>query len=152
MSQIINILCAKLPGEITRPMYREYERFQNEIVRILDMPGCNYSMLRKYDQVVYSLLGLSFYYRYVIGSLDGARNMYYFLNKGKNQTCPIRIGDYIFDKQQYNKMLGVIINLEHFMRTFQLDSRFFEFTDPLGFLRNCKELFYKTEYAEGKPL
>lgn len=151
MSQIINILCARLPGEVTRPMYREYDRYHDEIEKILGQQGSNCSVLRSHEQVVFSLLGLSLYYRYVIGSMKGAMEMYDTLNKGNERECPIKIGDYVLNHEQRNKMLGVIVSLKKLMKEYQIDSDFFEFTEPLEFVRNCKDLFYKDKYAVDYP-
>lgn len=143
---MLNLLCYELPGYLTRPMYLEYENRKVQINKIWDQNYKEYLPLKKYSHVVDMLLALCIFNRYVLGSMNGASDFYMYLNKSSgNNDCEIRCGNYKLNKEQYNKMLSVIMSFKDIKDKYQLNDIFFEFSDTLEFLRNCKNLLYIPE-------
>lgn len=147
-SSIINILCYELPAVVAQPMHREYESRVVEIERILGKPGNNYQILNGYESTVLSLLAISLFYRHIFGHILGASEFYSKINKDKETEHPIRIGNGIFNKEEQNRILGAMITFESIRRKFQISSSFFDFSETLQFIRNCKDLFLTPEYEE----
>ncbi len=146
-NRLLNTLCYELPGFLTQPMYNEFEGRKLQIIKIWESGNEEYKMLRNYESIIDSLLAVCIYYRYVIGSMNGASDFFYYLNKqvNKKKDCNIRCGDFRLNRAQYNKMLSVNIDFDKIKDKYQLSNCFFEFSDTLGFLRNCKDLFYMPE-------
>lgn len=147
-SSVINILCHELPASVTQPMHREYEGKWAEIERILTATGNKYEELLGYESALQALLAMSLFYRYVFGHLRAASEFYVAVNKGIDVERPIKIGKGEFNKAEQNKILGAIITFERICRRFQIPSSFFEFSETLQFVRNCKALFLTPEYEE----
>lgn len=145
---LINILCKALPGNVTRPLYQEYDKRLAEINRIWAKDENNYQVLMKYEETVQSLLAVSLFYRHVLGHMKGAADFYNDLNKEREKECVIKIGSSTIDKKQYNKLLGATIAFGQIKIAYQIQDSFFEFSETLQFLRNCMDLYYRPEYEE----
>lgn len=145
---MINILCYKLPAAVSQPMHQEYEKKWAEIERIIAKPGNNYEVLVGYESTVQCLLALSLFYRNVFGYIQSASEFYVAINKdnGKEIEHTVRIGDSVFNKEEQNKILGATITFDRILRRFQIPSSFFEFSETLQFVRNCRSLFLTPEY------
>ena len=59
-SPIINILTSGLPGNVTRPIYLEYDSRRRELDRIWANPENHYQVLQGYVSTVEALLAKSF--------------------------------------------------------------------------------------------
>lgn len=68
-SSIINILTYRLPGNVTRPIYLEYNSRRRELDRIWANPENHYQMLQDYVSTVEALLAISIFYRHVMGHM-----------------------------------------------------------------------------------
>lgn len=111
-------------------------------------------MLQDYVSTVEALLAMSLFYRHVMGHMQGAVSFYKSVNNGlenKNE-CPIRIGNTTFDNEQQRKLLSAIITFDRIKNRYQLGPSFFEYSETIQFLRNCKDLFYQKEYEENDPI
>ena len=117
---LIKYLCSNLPGNITRPMYQDYEKRWAEINTILKQEGNNYQVLREYETTVQSLLAASLFYRFVLAHMKGAAGFYNAINKNREKECVVKIGDSVLDKKQYNKLLGATIAFEKIRNIFQI--------------------------------
>lgn len=150
---ILNILCYELPGFLTRPMFNEYESIKRQIIRIWEDGYQVYLPLKEYERVVYSLLAVCIYYRYVLGSMSGASDFYAYLNKKvvKKKDCEIRCGEFRLNQEQYNKLLSVNIAFNRIRDRYQISDAFFEFSDTIGFLRNCLDLLNMPENIPDNP-
>lgn len=71
-SPIINILTSGLPGNVTRPIYLEYNNRRRELNRIWANPENHYQMLQCCVSTVEALLAISIFYRHVMGHMHGA--------------------------------------------------------------------------------
>ena len=147
---IINTLTFGLPGNVTRPMYLEYNSRRRELDRIWANPENNYRMLQDYTPTVEALLGISLFYRHVMGHMTGATSFYKSVNKNRERgkECAIKVGNTILDGKQQRYLLSAVIAFGQIQDKYQLYPAFFEYSETIQFLRNCKELFYQKEYEE----
>lgn len=150
ITSIINILTYSLPGNVTRPIYQEYNSRRKEIDRIWADPKNKYKMLQDYVPTIETLLALSLFYRHVLGHLQGATSFYKYVNQrsGLEKECAIKIGKTILDYDQQRHIFSAIITFNRLQKKYQLDSIFFEFAETIQFMRNCRDLYYQEEYEE----
>lgn len=150
LSPIINILTSGLPGNVTRPIYLEYNSRRREIDRIWANSENHYQMLQDCVSTVEALLAISIFYRHVMGHMQGAVSFYKYVNKkfGMEKECAIKVGEMLLDSEQQRYLLSAIINFSQIQNKYQLAPAFFEYSETVQFLRNCKDLFYKKEYEE----
>lgn len=150
LSPIINILTSGLPGNVTRPIYLEYNSRRREIDRIWANSENHYQMLQDCVSTVEALLAISIFYRHVMGHMQGTVSFYKYVNKkfGMEKECAIKVGEMLLDSEQQRHLLSAIINFSQIQNKYQLAPAFFEYSETVQFLRNCKDLFYKKEYEE----
>lgn len=146
-NSLMNYLCSGLPWNLTQPMCNEFDGRKSQILKIWEGGYEKYKVLRNYENTIDSLLAVCVFYRYVIGSMNGATDFFCYLQKKNNRKkdCNIRCGKFRLDHDQYNKILSVSIGFKEIKDKYQLGDWFFSFPDTLGFLRNCKELFNLSE-------
>ena len=150
LSPIINILAYGLPGNVTRPIYLEYNSRRREIDRIWANPENHYQMLQGYVSTVEALLAISLFYRHVMGHMQGAVSFYSSVNKrsGSENECAIKVGKTILDSEQQRHLLSAVIKFGQIQDKYQLAPVFFEYSETIQFMRNCRDLFYKKEDEE----
>lgn len=68
-SPIINILTSGLPGNVTRPIYLEYDNRRRELDRIWANPENHYQVLQGYVSTVEALLAISMCTSLIINSI-----------------------------------------------------------------------------------
>lgn len=154
-SSIINILTYRLPGNVTRPIYLEYNSRIRELDRIWANPENNYHMLQNYISTIEALLAISIFYRHVMGHMHGAVSFYKSVNQsscGMENECSIKVGDMLLDSKQQRHLLSAVIKFEQIQEKYQLEPVFFEYSETIQFLRNCKKLFYTKEYEENDSI
>ena len=141
-SSLIKILCYKLPGEISQPLYREYNDRWAEIERIWSKDGNRYQNLQKHAKTIKTLLAMSTYYRRVIGGLVGATDFYKKVTyeRGSNIDRPVKIGAFVLDREKNNQLLMVKYNFSKFQKKYNIPDVFFEYDATLEFLGNCQLL------------
>ena len=151
---IINILTSRLPGNVTRPIYLEYDSRRREIDRIWANPENHYQMLQSYVSTVEALLAISIFYRHVMGHMQGAVSFYKSVNRnsGMSNECAIKVGGMVLDDKQQKRLISAVIKFNQIQEKYQLDSAFFEYSETIQFMRNCKDLFYKKEYEEDNSI
>lgn len=152
---IINILTSRLPGNVTRPIYLEYNSRRRELDRIWANPENHYQMLQDYVSTVEALLAISIFYRHVMGHMHGAVSFYKSVNQssfGMENECSIKVGDMLLDSKQQRHLLSAVIKFEQIQEKYQLEPVFFEYSETIQFLRNCKKLFYTKEYEENDSI
>lgn len=149
-TQIINILTYGLPGDVTRPIYLEYNSRRRELDRIWDNPENNYNMLQGAVSTIEALLAISLFYRHVMGHMLGATSFYKCVNKGyrRENERAIKIGRTVLDSEQQRHLLAAVISFGKIQEKYQLSPDFFEYSETVQFLRNCKDLFYQKEDEE----
>ena len=154
-SSIINILTYRLPGNVTRPIYLEYNSRIRDLDRIWANPENNYHMLQNYISTIEALLAISIFYRHVMGHMHGAVSFYKSVNQssfGMENECSIKVGDMLLDSKQQRHLLSAVIKFEQIQEKYQLEPVFFEYSETIQFLRNCKKLFYTKEYEENDSI
>lgn len=67
---------------------------------------------------------------------------------GRENECAIKIGKTLLDRVQQRHLLSAVITFGNIRDKYQLAPVFFEYSETIQFLRNCKELFYRKEYEE----
>lgn len=151
---IINILTSGLSGEVTHPIYIEYNSRRRELDRIWAKEDNNYRELMAYVPTVEALLAIAIFYRQVLGLLQGATSFYKSVNEksGRTRECAISIGKSILDKKQQGYLLSAVISFNKIREKYQLPPVFFEYSETIQFLRNCKDLFYKKDDEEDKSI
>ena len=149
-SPIINILTFGLPGNVTRPIYLEYNSRRRELDRIWANPKNHYQVLQDYVSTVEALLAISIFYRHVMGHMQGAVSFYKSVkqNSGMENECAIKVGKTVLDSKQQRHLLSSVIKFDQIQKKYQLEPVFFEYSETIQFLRNCRELFYQKEYEE----
>ena len=154
-SSIISTLTYRLPGNVTRPIYLEYNSRIRELDRIWANPENNYHMLQNYISTIEALLAISIFYRHVMGHMHGAVSFYKSVNQssfGMENECSIKVGDMLLDSKQQRHLLSAVIKFEQIQEKYQLEPVFFEYSETIQFLRNCKKLFYTKEYEENDSI
>lgn len=151
---IINILTSGLPGNVTRPIYMEYDSRRRELDRIWSNPENNYKMLQDYVPTVEALLALSLFYRHVMGHMLGATSFYRCVNKeyDRENERVIKIGKTILDSKQQRHLMSAVISFSTIREKYQLAPVFFEYSETIQFLRNCRDLFYQKGYEEDNSI
>lgn len=149
---IINILTYGLPGNVTRSIYREYNSRRRELDRIWANPENHYQMLQGYVTTVEALLAISLFYRHVMGHIQGAVSFYKSINKKAGKECSIKVGQTILDSKQQRYLLSSVLKFREIQSKYQLLPSFFEYSETIEFLRNCKDLFFQKEYEENDTI
>ena len=83
-----------------------------------------------------------------MGHMQGAVSFYKSVNRNTSSMeneCAIKIGETILDSKQQRLILSAVIKFEHIQNKYQLSPVFFEYSETIQFLRNCRDLFYKNE-------
>lgn len=147
-SGFLGKLTYKLSGQVTGPLYIDYNNKRREIERIWAKPDNAYSMLQDYASTVDALLAMSLFYRHMLGHIHGASSFYAFVNRGTTivDECAIKVGNSVIDKDQQGHLQAALIRFDQILRGFQIGTWFFEFSETVEFLRNCKELLSTPEY------
>ena len=84
-----------------------------------------------------------------MGHMHGAVSFYKSVNhNGMGKECAIKVGKTLLDSKQQRHLLSAVISFDQIQKKYQLDPVFFEYSETIQFLRNCKDLFYKKEYEE----
>ena len=153
-SPIINVLTFGLPSSVTRPIYLEYNSRKGELDRIWANPKNNYQELQDYVSTVEALLAISLFYRHVMGHIQGAVSFYKSVNRKvcNEKECAIQVGRTVLDKEQYGHLLSSVASFVQLQSRYHLTPDFFQYSDTIQFLRNCKDLFNVKEYEENDPV
>lgn len=149
---IINILTYKLPINVTHPIYLEYNNRRREIDRIWANSDNHYQMLQNNIPIVEALLAISCFYRHVMGHIQGAVSFYNSINKKAGKECSIKVGQTILDSKQQRYLLSSVLKFREIQSKYQLLPSFFEYSETIEFLRNCKDLFFQKEYEENDTI
>ena len=148
------MLTYRFPGNITRPIYLEYNSRRRELDRIWANPENNYRMLQDYVSTVEALLAISIFYRHVMGHMNGAVSFYKTIKQksGVDNKTAIKVGNAVFDNEQQRHLLSAVIKFNQIQDKYQLKPTFFEYSETIQFLRNCKDLFDIKEYEEDNSI
>lgn len=153
-SELINVLCYKLSGDVSRAVYNEYNNRWSEILHIWEYPHNRFKALQGYETTIQHLLAISTFYRRVLSGFDGARDFYKTVSKSlemRTQSPTISIGKYKLDQTAYNKLLGVQIEFGKLKSNFGIEDSFFEYFETEEFMTNCMRLYMNHSNSNHKP-
>ena len=140
---IIKILCKKLPGDVSRAVYNEYNSRWSEIEQVWNYPQNRYKLLQKHESTIQLLLAMSTFYRRVLNGFDGARDFYKTVsnNSGTKTEFAICIGQFKLNFKQYCKLQAVQISFCKLKDKFGISNSFFKYNETYEFLNNCMYLY-----------
>lgn len=142
-TSLINILCYKLPREVSQPLFREFIDRWAEIERIWSLEDNRYSNLQRHKKTIKTLLAMATYYRRVIGGLVGAPDFYKMVSyNGTNYIDrPVIMGHFILDRKKNNQLLMIKYHFSKLQKKYNIPDIFFEYDATIEFLGNCQLLF-----------
>jgi hypothetical protein len=135
---IINIMTHRLPRELSRPIYNEFQNRYQEAVRIIEKYA-KYQVLKDDLDVVEVLLALSIFYNRVIVNLDAATK-FYGLVTHNDATSAVRIGTYILNADEIHIIQGILISYQKLMRRYEIDEFLWNYTLTIEFLQRLINL------------
>lgn len=139
---LIKILCKDLPGEVTKPLFNEFNQRWSEIENIWQQNGNIYPALQEHKSAVRTLLAMSTYYRRVISGFAGATDFYKKVTGGDlTIDRPVKIGNYSMSLSENKQLWKVQKAFSELRNKYQIADSFFDYDDTLGFLRNCFILY-----------
>ena len=89
-----------------------------------------------------------------MGHMYGAVSFYMSVKQKSDMgdKCAIKIGDTVLDNEQQRHLLSAVIKFNQIQDKYQLTPMFFEYSETIQFIRNCKDLFYTKEYEEDNSI
>ena len=85
---------------------------------------------------------MSTFYRRVLTGLDGACDFYKTVTNNQNSGYSIVVGNYKFDKDEYNRLLAIHISFRKLREKYGIEEPFFDYTETEEFLTNCKNILH----------
>lgn len=139
---LINILCYKLPQEVSQPLFREFNDRWTEIERIWSIEDNRYSNLQRHKKTIKALLAMSTYYRRVIGGLVGATDFYKMVSYNGTDYIdrPVKMGNFLLDREKNNQLLMIKYRFSKLQKKYNIPDIFFEYDATIEFLINCQFL------------
>lgn len=142
--RIINIICYRLPYDLSNQVYNEFESRFKEAVWFIE--NSNYhKRLRYHLKTVEILLALSIFHKRVISNLDAVVKFYGTVHTISNADT-IAIGRYDLDSKEKNKLVGIVIHYRAIKNRFGLDDRVFEYYETKEFLNQV--IKYRSSFGK----
>lgn len=139
---LIKILCKDLPGDVSKPLFNEFNQRWSEIENIWQQNPNIYPILQEHKSAVKTLLAMSTYYRRVISGFTGATDFYKKVTGGDlTIDRPVKIGNYTMSLSENKQLWKVQRAFSEFRNKYQIDDSLFNYDDTIGFLRNCFLLY-----------
>lgn len=139
---IINILTAKLPRDLTIPIYNEYTERMKEVTFILEK-GTRFRDLRNDIRTIELLLALTIFHKRVISCLDSAVKFYGRVT-GRSNAHTISIGMYDLTQEERNKIWGAVISFNKLMNNYSIPIELMNYYLTRDFLANVQRLKFRT--------
>ena len=149
---IINVLCYKLPQDVSKAVYNEFESRKAEIYRIWENVNSKFAVLAKHEKVVMLILSMSIYYRRILCNFEGAEKFYDTVNRNALDSKGIvNIGAYKLDETEKNKLLRVTISFNKLIENYGIGSHMFNYTETVEFLQIMLNFLHSMDsYESGK--
>ena len=141
-SELINVLCYKLSGEVSRAVYNECNNRWSEIKHIWEYSQSRYKVLEAHQPTIKLLLVMSTFYRRVLTGLDGACDFYKTVTNNQKSGYSIVVGNYKLDKDEYKRLLAIRISFRKLREKYGIKETFFDYTETEEFLTNCKNILH----------
>jgi hypothetical protein len=135
---IINIITHRLPRELSRPIYNEFQNRFQESVRIIEKYA-KYQVLKDDLDVVEVLLALSIFYNRVIVNLDAVTKFYGLVTRNEVVSA-VRIGTYILNADEIHIIQSILISYQKLMRRYEIDEFLWNYTLTIEFLQRLINL------------
>jgi hypothetical protein len=130
--KIINIICYRLPYDLSNQVYHEFESRYKEALWFIENSSYH-KRLRNNIKTVEILLALSVFHKRVISNLDAVVKFYGTVHRiGKADT--ISIGSYDLDSKEKNKLVSIIMHYRAIKARFGLEDQVFEYNETKEFL------------------
>lgn len=135
---IINIITHRLPRELSRPIYNEFQNRFQEAVRIISKYE-KYKLLENDLDVVEVLLALSIFYNRVIVNLDAATKFYGLVTRN-DLASAVRIGTYILNNDEIHIIQKILISYQKLMHRYGINDFLWNYTLTIEFLQRIISL------------
>ena len=135
---IINIMTYRLPKDLSKPIYNEFQSRYQEARRIVDRYA-KYQSLKQDMDVVEVLLALSIFYNRIIVNLDAATKFYGLVIQNENANA-VRIGTYILNAEEIRIIQNIIISYQKLMRRYALNESLWNYQLTIEFLQQLINL------------
>lgn len=135
---IINIMTYRLPRELSRPIYTEFQSRFSEAKRIIER-YLKYQLLQDDLDLVELLLAMSIFHNRILVNLDAATKFYGLVMKS-NRADGVKIGSYILNKQEVTLIQGILINNRKILRKYDMDESLFNYQLTIDFLQKLIDL------------
>lgn len=144
--ELLDKFCFPLKFDLRKKVRSEFEGRLKEIQWLISNRDF-YSQLENDIEVIEIILLLTVYYKRVITSFDSATKFYTRVSKVENSQG-IQIGKFDYNREQNNKILGIIISFKRLMDLYQLPPFVFEYIETKDFLYNI--ISYKKNFDNDK--
>jgi hypothetical protein len=141
---IINLLTYGLPFKLSNQIFNEYQQRAREANFLIDHSG-RFILLREQKITINLILALSIFYKRVITNLEAAVKFHGTVKK-YSQAETIKIGEYLLDVQERNKILGVTISYKKLIEAYGIDNSIMDYNETKEFLIKMVE-FYNRDNA-----
>lgn len=131
-ASIINIMTYSLPYKLANQIFNEYHERLKE-VNFLIVHTQRFTFLRESKNTVELLLALSIFYKRVITNLDAAVKFHGTVKK-YSQLDTIKIGEYILDTSERNKILSVTLSYQQLVKKYGIDNYIMDYNETREFL------------------
>lgn len=132
--KIINILTYQLPFKLANQIYNEYQSRLKESNYLIDNYK-TYGELKENKKTVELFLALSIFYKRIITCLESATKFYGTVTK-KSEAESLKIGSYILNSEERNKILAVIINYNQLLKTFSINPVVMQYQETRELLKS----------------
>jgi hypothetical protein len=137
-TNIINIICYRLPKDISNQIRNEYDSRFKEASYLIENFSY-YKQLRKDSKLIEILLSLSIFHKRFITNLDAASKFYTTVNR-TSQAEAIRIGNYNLTSEENRKIYAILMMYRELRQRFGLYDSVFEYYETKQFLRQIVNL------------
>lgn len=130
--KIINIMCYRLPYDLSNQVYNEFESRFKEATWLINHSH-RFGVLRKDTKTVELLLALSIFHKRVISNLDAVVKFYGTVSKVGNAEA-ISIGSYDLDVKEKNRLLAIVMHYKKIQERFGMPDWVFQYNETKQFL------------------
>ena len=127
---MINLFTKKLPRDLSRILYFEYQRFHQNLKQLCFYERHNISQSQ--FELLEILLAMAVFYNMIIMELDGAIS--FSKQMIKRDVSGIRIGEYVLDDSESTKIGKAVYHFRFLMNDFGIVEAMFDFADTKQFI------------------
>lgn len=128
---MINLFTRKLPKDLSRILYFEYQRFHQSLKQLCSSEWRNVS--ESQFELLEILLGMAVFYNLVLKELESAASFSHQMTK--RDVPAIQIGSYLLDASEAKKIRKAVRHFHFMMSDFGIEETMFDFSDAKTFLK-----------------